>query len=153
MHNKNNRSIKLDKIIEDELKIMVDLGIDYAPISQANLFKRLVDKKIISSKGTLSKTERNNLIEKYKTIQKNNHGVKDEETKYGSTEYYKRQNQKLQEEINQTNKSLSNNTSIIVEVIKRIESQTPVKVEDLLQDIIVKPSDTFIEELDAQLNF
>lgn len=129
---KNARSIKLDRAIEEELKIMLALGIEKAPISASTLHDRLLKKGVI--KGKLSTlTSRKDMIEEYRYQQMSVSNVEDDEVKYGTVKYYKTRNQKLIARVSELNTQLSENTTALAEIIKRVESQTPIKVEDLIR--------------------
>lgn len=135
MAKKNARSIKLDNAIEAELKIMSTLGLDKAPISAATLYKRLIAKEII--KGAISTlTPRSDMIDEYSFQQRAAHDIAKDEPKYGTVEYYKARNQKLTAENSELNRRLSANTAALDAIIKNVESQSAVKVEDLVRQIL-----------------
>ena len=131
---KNTRSIALDNAIETELKMMLELGLTEAPISAKTLHSRLKSKGIINGQlSTLSKPDRIELIQKYKAKQIEKSGIDEVvEYTYGSVNYYKAQNKKLRVELAVNKSQLSGYTANLIEIINRVESQTPVKVEDLL---------------------
>tara|TARA_R110002050_G_scaffold56887_31_gene128038 strand:+ start:5690 stop:6118 length:429 start_codon:yes stop_codon:yes gene_type:complete len=132
---KNARSIKLNKAIEDELKIMLTLGFDKAPISATKLHERLLAKGVIKGKlSTLS--SRAGMIAEYRYQQMSSNEIKEEKHVYGSKAYYKERNQKLIAEVSELNTKLNKNTTALIEIIRRVESQTPVKVEDLVRHIL-----------------
>ncbi|NQZ92048.1 MAG: hypothetical protein HRT97_06860 [Moritella sp.] len=138
---KNARSIKLDSAIEAELNIMVDLGIENAPISATTLHGRLKAKGVLKGKlSTLSTDDRKKMIaeslyQQMSDIEKDED--KDEDgPKYGTVGYYKARNQKLISNVSKLNTRLSANTAALAEIIRRVESQTPVKVEDLIKHIL-----------------
>ncbi|HCH5061464.1 hypothetical protein D5E85_26830 [Vibrio parahaemolyticus] len=62
------KGIELDKAIEKELILMCDEGFENAPITQANLFRRLKKKELINTRSTL--TSRKELIEAFSKQQK-----------------------------------------------------------------------------------
>jgi len=135
MAKKNSRSIKLDNAIEAELKIMLTLGLDKAPISATTLHERLLDKRIIKGKiSTL--TARSGMIDEYKFQQRAAHDIAKDEPKYGTVEYYKARNQTLIADNSELKSQLSANTAALEAIIKNVESKSAVKVEDLVRDIL-----------------
>ncbi len=136
---KNARSIKLDSAIEAELKIMVDLGIENAPISATTLHGRLKAKGVLKGKlSTLSTDDRKKMIAE-SLYQQMSDIEKDEDEdgpKYGTVGYYKARNQKLISDVSKLKTRLRANTAALTEIIRRVESQTPVKVEDLIKHIL-----------------
>jgi hypothetical protein len=135
MVKKNARSIKLDNAIEDELKIMLTLGLDKAPITASTLYKRLIAKEVI--KGAISTlTPRSKLIDEYSFQQKEAHGIAKDEPKYGTVEYYKARNQKLIADNSELKRRLSANVAALDAIIKNVESKSAVKVEDLVGEIL-----------------
>ncbi|MBL4761459.1 MAG: hypothetical protein JKY93_02015 [Gammaproteobacteria bacterium] len=135
MAKKNARSIKLDNAIEAELKIMLTLGLDKAPISATTLHERLLAKRII--KGAISTlTPRSDMIDEYSFQQRAAHDIAKDEPKYGTVEYYKARNQKLIADNSELNRQLSANTAALDAIIKNVESKSAVKVEDLVRQIL-----------------
>lgn len=135
MAKKNARSIKLDNAIEAELKIMLTLGLDKAPISATTLHERLLAKGII--KGAISTlTTRSDMIDEYSFQQRAARDIAKDEPKYGTVEYYKARNQKLIADNSEINRQLSANTAALDAIIKNVESKSAVKVEDLVREIL-----------------
>jgi hypothetical protein len=133
---KNARSIKLDKAIEAELKIMLTLGVEKAPISPTTLLARLKAKEITSGGlSTLTAKNRKDMIAEYRYQQMSNSDINASEVKhkYGTVEYYKARNQTLIAEVSELNSKLSKNTAALVAIIKMVESTTPLKVESLIK--------------------
>jgi len=139
---KNVRSIALDNAIETELKMMLKLGLTEAPISAKTLHSRLKSKGIINGGlSTLSKPDRKELIHKYKAKQIEESGFDEViENTYGSMNYFKAQNKKLRVELEVNKSQLSGYTANVIEIINRVESQSTVKVEDLLLGIAMADS-------------
>lgn len=130
---KNSRSIALDRAIEEELKAMLAQGIAEAPISATTLHERLIVKGVVKGGvSTLSKPDRIEMIKRYKSNQATASGVDKSKYTYGSLGYYKERNQKIYTELSKRKAQLSYNTQVLVAIINRVESQTVVKVEDLL---------------------
>ncbi len=133
---KNARSIKLDSAIEAELEIMVELGSEKAPISATTLHERLKAKGVIKGAlSTLSTDDRKKMIAESRYQQMSDSEVEEDADgpKYGTVDYYKARNQELIAEVRELNTKLNDNTAALVEIIRRVESQTPVKVEDLIK--------------------
>jgi hypothetical protein len=137
---KNARSIKLDNAIEAELKIMLTLGLDKAPISATTLLNRLLAKGVVKgSLSTLSAKGRKDMIAEYRYQQLSASDISEIEEigpKYGTVDYYKERNQKLRAANSELNRQLSANTAALGEIIKNVESKSVVKVEDLVRDIL-----------------
>jgi len=138
---KNARSIKLNSEIEAELEIMLTLGVEKAPISAATLYARLIAKGVLQ--GAISTlTSRKDMIAEYAFQQMAASGIEIEsKPKYGTVEYYKARNQTLIAEVSELKRQLSEQTAAVAEIIRRVESQTPIKVEDLILPIVIKPMD------------
>jgi hypothetical protein len=135
MAKKNARSINLDNAIKAELKIMLTLGLDKAPISAATLYKRLIAKEII--KGAISTlTPRSDMIDEYSFQQRAAHDIAKDEPKYGTVEYFKARNQTLIADNSELNRQLSANTAALEAIIKNVESKSAVKIEDLVRVIL-----------------
>lgn len=137
---KNARSIKLDNAIEAELKIMLTLGLDKAPISATTLLNRLLAKGVVKgSLSTLSAKGRKDMIAEYRYQQLSASDISEIEEigpKYGTVDYYKERNQKLRAANSELNRQLSANTAALGEIIKNVESKSVVKVEDLVRHIL-----------------
>jgi len=131
---KNARSIALDSAIKAELEVMLELGVAKAPISAKTLLSRLKEKGIIKGRlSTLSKPDRREMIALYRAKQLENSGITEPaDYTYGSVNYYKQMNQQLRDELNVKKEQLSKCTENIVTIINIVESQTVLKVEDLL---------------------
>lgn len=145
MTKKNARSIKLDNDIEAELKIMLTLGLDKAPISATTLHERLLDKRII--KGAISTlTTRSGMIDEYIFQQRSAHDIAKDDPKYGTVGYFKARNQTLIADNSELNRQLSANTAALEAIIKNVESKSAVKVEDLVRRIL-NPKEDPMEDL------
>ena len=137
---KNARSIKLDKAIEAELNIMLTLGIEKAPISAATLHERLIAKGVITGKlSTL--TSRADMIAEYRFLQMSDSNIDKDDPKYGTVDYYKKRNQTLITDNSELKRQLSANTAALDIIIKTVESQSAVKVEDLIRNILMPMED------------
>lgn len=146
---KNARSIKLNKAMKEELQIMVDLGLESAPISAASLHARMKTKGIVKGQQSVFSTpERKQIIEEYFKQQITNaEGSESEEiiesdskSKYGSNAYLKERNQRLTAELDRKRAQLSRNTTMLVSIINRVEAVTAIRPEDLISQYL-KASD------------
>ncbi|GBO90368.1 hypothetical protein [Marinobacter salsuginis] len=127
---------KLTKAIEHELMLMLASGYEEAPITPAALHKRLVAKTII--KGKLSSlSSRRPLIDRYANLQMERAGIKSARdktsAKQGRTRAgYKQRYEDSQLEIKALKSKLDRNVSTIIDLVRHIESTSPVPVEKLL---------------------
>ena len=120
---------ELDVVIEKELIRMCDEGFENAPITQANLFKRLKAKGVINSKATL--TSRKELINAFIEQQRNDvKGVLGETLKTTSSMTRSdllNANVRLKEQVQTSRKMVQTNTKSIIDMVKAIRLQTKVR--------------------------
>lgn len=127
---------KLTQAIERELMLMLASGYEEALITPAALHKRLVAKTII--KGKLSSlSSRRPLIDRYANLQMERAGLKSSreknKEKRGRTRAgYKQRYEDRQAEIKALKSKLDGNMSTIIDLVRHIESASPVPVEKLL---------------------
>lgn len=127
---------KLTQAIEHELMLMLASGYEEAPITPAALHKRLVAKAII--KGKLSSlSSRRPLIDRYANLQMERSGIKSarnkNSAKQGRTRAgYKQRYEESQLEIRALKSKLDGNISTIIDLVRHLESTSPVPVEKLL---------------------
>ena len=131
----------LDKVIEKELICMCDEGFENSPITQANLFKRLNTRGIISSRATL--TSRKDLINKFIKQQKDNvKGALGETLKTTSSmtrSALEKANARLSVQNKESRKMLQKNTKCIIDMIKIIRLQTKARnVERCLSPYLIR---------------
>ncbi|HHG3262734.1 TPA: hypothetical protein ACPVX8_000415 [Vibrio parahaemolyticus] len=132
---------ELDKAIEKELILMCDEGFENAPITQANLFRRLNKKKIISTRSTL--TSRKELIEAFSKEQKGAVTGALGETLKNSASMTRadleKANSRLMERVEESRKMLQVNTKSIISMVKTIRIQTKVRnVERCLSPYLIR---------------
>ncbi|MDK8465472.1 hypothetical protein [Marinobacter sp. SS13-12] len=127
---------KLTQAIEHELMLMLASGYEEAAITPASLHKRLVAKTII--KGKLSSlSSRRPLIDRYANLQMERAGIKGarekSSAKRGRTRAgYKQRYEEAQAEIRVLKNRLDGNISTILDLVRYIESTSPIPVEKLL---------------------
>ncbi|ELB2850081.1 TPA: hypothetical protein NG555_000638 [Vibrio parahaemolyticus] len=132
---------ELDKAIEKELILMCDEGFENAPITQANLFRRLKKKKLISAKSTL--TNRKELIEAFSKEQKDAVTGPLGKTLKNSASMTRadleKVNSRLTERVEESRKMLQVNTKSIISMVKTIRIQTKVRnVERCLSPYLIR---------------
>ncbi len=137
----NLKGKELDVLIEKELIHMCDEGFENAPITQANLFRRLNAKGIINSKATL--TSRKELINAFIKQQKNDvKGSLGETLKTTSSMTrcdLERANARLKREVLTSRQMIQHNTKSIIEMVKTIRLQTKVRnVERCLSPYLIR---------------
>ncbi|OIN24672.1 hypothetical protein [Vibrio barjaei] len=131
----------LDTRIEHELLEMLNEGYERSPITQANLYRRLKDKNVISSKATL--TSRKNLIETFAKEQVESlEGTFGESVK-GSRSMSRKEletaNANLTDQVKESRRMVQKNTTCILSMIKVIRAQTTVKnIERCLSPYLIR---------------
>ncbi|MBT0118282.1 MULTISPECIES: hypothetical protein [Vibrio] len=135
------RGKELDEKIELELIAMLDEGYERSPITQANLAVRLIDKKIISVKSTL--TARKSLIDKFAKDQINAvDGVLGDtlrSTQSMSRKELEKVNANLNDQIDKSRKMVQQNTKCIIQMVKTIRMQTKVRnIERCLSPYLIR---------------
>lgn len=132
---------KLDKAIEKELIRMCDEGFENAPITQANLFRRLKKKELINTRSTL--TSRKELIEAFSKQQKDavagTLGETLKNTASMTRSDLEKANSRLIERVEESRKMLQQNTKSIISMVKTIRAQTKVRnVERCLSPYLIR---------------
>ncbi|HDM8044640.1 TPA: hypothetical protein P0E04_002813 [Vibrio campbellii] len=135
------KGIELDKIIEKELLLMCDEGFEQAPITQANLFRRLNTKGVINTRSTL--TSRKRLIEAFAQEQKEAvSGLLGETLKKTASmkrSELEKANSRLLERVEESRKILQQNTQSIINMVKAIRLQTQTKnIERCLSPYLIR---------------
>ncbi|MEZ9910651.1 hypothetical protein AB4371_19670 [Vibrio sp. 10N.261.51.A3] len=131
----------LDTRIEHELIDMLNEGYERSPITQANLYRRLKDKDLISSKATL--TSRKDLIEAFAKEQVDSlQGTFGESVKTSrsmSRKELETANANLTEQVKESRRMVQQNTTNILSMIKVIRAQTTVKnIERCLSPYLIR---------------
>ncbi|MGD1451481.1 hypothetical protein [Vibrio harveyi] len=135
------RGKELDARIELELLDMLDEGYERSPITQANLARRLIEKKIISRKSTL--TARKQLIDKFAEEQMNAVdgalGKTLRSTQSMSRKELEKTNANLNDQIAKSRKMVQQNTKCIIQMVKTIRQQTKVRyIEHCLSPYLIR---------------
>ncbi len=135
------KGIELDKAIEKELILMCDEGFENAPITQANLFRRLKKKELINTRSTL--TSRKELIEAFSKQQKDavagTLGETLKNTASMTRSDLEKANSRLIERVEESRKMLQQNTKSIISMVKTIRAQTKMRnVERCLSPYLIR---------------
>lgn len=132
---------ELDTRIEHELLDMLNEGYERSPINQANLYRRLKDKGLISSKATL--TSRKDLIETFAKEQIDSLGGTFGESVKSSRSMSRKEletaNANLNNQVKEARRMVQQNTTCILGMIKVIRAQTTVKnIERCLSPYLIR---------------
>ncbi|HHX8676711.1 hypothetical protein J4H63_19420 [Vibrio alginolyticus] len=135
------KGIELDRVIEKELIMMCDEGFEYAPITQANLFRRLKGKGVINTRSTL--TSRKSLIDAFAQQQKRavlgTLGETLKKTVSMKRSELEKANASLIERVEESRKMLQQNTQSIINMVKTIRLQTQAKnIERCLSPYLIR---------------
>ncbi|EHR6472072.1 hypothetical protein [Vibrio parahaemolyticus] len=135
------KGLELDKAIEKELILMCDEGFENAPITQANLFRRMKRKGLINTRSTL--TSRKELIEAFSKQQKDavagTLGETLKNTASMTRADLEKANSRLIERVEESRKMLQVNTKSIISMVKTIRLQTKVRnVERCLSPYLIR---------------
>lgn len=139
--NANLKGKELDVVIEKELIRMCDEGFENAPITQANLFKRLKAKGVINSKATLTSRKEliNVFIEQQKNDVKGSLGQTLKTTSSMTRGDLEKANARLMEQVQASRKMVQTNTKSIIDMVKTIRLQTKVRnVERCLSPFLIR---------------
>ena len=136
------RGSELNEAIENELKEMVQEGIEKAPISNTALHQRLVAKGYVKGAlSTLSTKERKTLIHKYTTEQLLPLNLKEKEEQLYVNKKTRQAlldtNKGLKERITELENELNQNTAILVEIINQVKLRTNIELDDLLSPYLI----------------
>lgn len=136
------RGCELDTRIEQELQLMLAEGFDKSPISNKLLHARLSSKNIVSgSLSTLSSIGRKKLISEYKDLQLERAEIPTQARQNilnkRTREAFKDQLINKKDEIKLLQAQLDKNTSVLIDIIKAVDTQTTVKVEQLLSEHLI----------------
>ena len=136
------RGSELNEAIENELKEMVQEGIEKAPISNATLHQRLVAKGYVKGGlSTLSTKERKALIQKYTTEQLLPLNLNEKEEQLYVNKKTRQAlldtNKGLKERITELENELNQNTAILIEIINQVKLRTNLELDDLLSPYLI----------------
>ena len=136
------RGNELNEALENELKDMVQEGIEKAPISNTALHKRLIAKGYIKGGlSTLSTKERKALIQKYTTEQLLPLNLNEKEEQLYVNKKTRQAlldtNKGLKERIAELEDELNQNTVTLVEIINQVKLKTNLELDDLLSPYLI----------------
>jgi len=136
------RGSELNEAIENELKEMVQEGIEKAPISNTTLHQRLVAKGYVKGGlSTLSTKERKALIQKYTTEQLLPLNLNEKEEQLYVNKKTRQAlldtNKGLKERITELENELNQNTAILIEIINQVKLRTNLELDDLLSPYLI----------------
>ncbi|NYT73783.1 hypothetical protein HZU72_15310 [Halomonas sp. QX-2] len=143
---------KLTQAIERELMLMLASGYDESPITPVALHRRLITKGTI--KGKLSSlSSRRQLIDRYANLQMERAGFKTciekENSRSARTRSgYKQRYEEAQTEISTLKRKLDGNISTIINLVRYIETTSPIPVESLLAAHLVRAYVDKSDEID-----
>ena len=136
------RGNELNEALENELKDMVQEGIEKAPISNTALHKRLIAKgHIKGGLSTLSTPERKALIQKYTTEQLLPLNLNEKEEQLYVNKKTRQAlldtNKGLKERITELEDELNQNTVTLIEIINQVKLKTNLELDDLLSPYLI----------------
>jgi len=136
------RGNELNEALENELKDMVQEGIEKAPISNTALHKRLITKgHIKGGLSTLSTPERKALIQKYTTEQLLPLNLNEKEEQLYVNKKTRQAlldtNKGLKERITELEDELNQNTVTLIEIINQVKLKTNLELDDLLAPYLI----------------
>lgn len=136
------RGKELDAAIENELKLMLDEGIDQSRISNKALHDRLLAKGLIKGQlSTLSTPKRKELIQKYIKEQllplDLNTKEQQQYVNNRTRDTLIQKNLELQNEIAELKSDLNKNSAALVEMINIVKLKTNVPVDELLAPYLI----------------
>lgn len=133
---------ELNEALENELKDMVQEGIEKAPISNTALHKRLIAKGYIKGGlSTLSTKERKALIQKYTTEQLLPLNLNEKEEQLYVNKKTRQAlldtNKGLKERITELEVELNKNTVTLIQIINQVKLKTNLELDDLLSPYLI----------------
>lgn len=136
------RGNELNEALENELKDMVQEGIEKAPISNTALHKRLIAKgHIKGGLSTLSTPGRKALIQKYTTEQLLPLNLNEKEEQLYVNKKTRQAlldtNKGLKERITELEDELNQNTVTLIEIINQVKLKTNLELDDLLAPYLI----------------
>ena len=136
------RGNELNEALENELKDMVQEGIEKAPISNNALHKRLIAKgHIKGGLSTLSTPERKALIQRYTTEQLLPLNLNEKEEQLYVNKKTRQAlldtNKGLKERITELEDELNQNTVTLIEIINQVKLKTNLELDDLLAPYLI----------------
>ena len=136
------RGKELDEAIENELKLMLEEGIEQSPITNTALHQRLLAKGLIRGKlSTLSSPDRKALIQKYIREQllplDLNTKEQQQYVNNRTREALIQKNLEQKNEISELKSDLNKNSAALIEMINIVKLKTNVPVDELLATFLI----------------
>ena len=136
------RGKELDEAIENELKLMLEEGIEQSPITNTALHQRLLAKGLIRGKlSTLSSPDRKALIQKYIREQllplDLNTKEQQQYVNNRTREALIQKNLEQKNEISELKSDLNKNSAALIEMINIVKLKTNVPVDELLAPYLI----------------
>lgn len=136
------RGNELNEALENELKEMVQEGIEKSPISNTALHQRLTAKGYIKGGlSTLSTKERKVLIQKYITEQLLPLNLNEKEEQLYVNKKTRQAlldtNKGLKKRITELEDELNKNTVTLIEIINQVKLKTNLELDDLLTPYLI----------------
>lgn len=136
------RGKELDEAIENELKLMLEEGIEQSPITNTALHQRLLAKGLIRGKlSTLSSSDRKILIQKYIREQllplDLNTKEQQQYVNNRTREALIQKNLDQKNEIAELKSDLNKNSAALIEMINIVKLKTNVPVDELLATFLI----------------
>jgi len=136
------RGNELNEALENELKDMVQEGIEKAPISNTALHQRLIAKGYVKGGlSTLSTPERKALIEKYTTEQLLSLNLNGKEEQLYVNKKTRQAlldaNKGLKKRIAELEDELNQNTVTLIKIINQVKLKTNLELDDLLAPYLI----------------
>lgn len=146
MKDEDNKRIcgdDLDLLIQAELDLMEIEGLEKAPIQASTLLKRLKDKNIVKGRlSTLSTDKRKKMIADARKRQHQASGLNLDEQELvenGRTgEAYRKKSERMEEQRDDWQAKYERNMLAMRDLIRYLDSATPIKVESLLASDLVR---------------
>ena len=137
------RGNELDKVIEDELQLMLMDGYEKSPISNKSLHERLIAKKYISGGlSTLSNPQRKSLINKYISAQISSLNLKTKDQQLfvnrKTRQALSNSNKDLQYQVETLEKQLHKNTELLIRIVEEVKVKSNVEIEHILARYLFK---------------
>lgn len=136
------RGNELNEALENELKDMVQEGIEKAPISNTALHQRLIAKGYVKGGlSTLSTPERKALIQKYTTEQLFSLNLNGKEEQLYVNKKTRQAlldaNKGLKKRIAELEDELNQNTVTLIKIINQVKLKTNLELDDLLAPYLI----------------
>lgn len=133
------RSTELDQALKDVLSKMLSEGVSVSPIRNGTVFSRLAEQYDLTSKATLSKPHRKEMIAQAATLQLELAGL----SKKQASSILEKKNRKdqiadLAKQINHLEAGLAECLETTLSLIRVVEQNSAIPVERLLGPVLMK---------------